>query len=103
MNALTKVSPFRANNERNPRIGFKMKKKGKSERAKEFAKRMKRTQEEAQTALKKAQKEIKKQTNRKKEEAEEYREGDLVLLSTKDIKWQIKKKNRKANGEIPIR
>jgi len=33
---------------------------------------------------------MKKFTNRKLEEGEEYRVGDLVLLSTKDLKWQIK-------------
>jgi len=39
--------------------------------------------------LKKAQKEMKKQADRKRGEAEEYRVGDLVLLSTKDLKWQM--------------
>ena len=32
---------------------------------------------------------MKKQANRKKGEAEEYRAGDLVLLSMKDLKWQM--------------
>jgi len=86
VNTSTKVSPFRANSGRNPRIGFKMRKQGKSEGAKEFAGRMKRIQEEAQAALKKAQEEIKKQADRKRGEAEEYRVGDLVLLSTKDLR-----------------
>jgi len=53
VNTLTKVSPFRANSGRDPRIGFEMRKQRKSEGAKEFAERMKRIQEEAQTALKK--------------------------------------------------
>ena len=35
---------------------------------------------------------MKKFTDRKQEEEEEYREGDLVLLSTKDLKWQIKER-----------
>jgi len=86
VNTSTKVSPFRANSGRNPRIGFKMRKQGKSEGAEEFAGRMKRIQEEAQAALKKAQEEIKKQADRKRGEAEEYRVGDLVLLSTKDLR-----------------
>ena len=33
---------------------------------------------------------MKKFTDRKQEEEEGYREGDLVLLSTKDLKWQMK-------------
>jgi len=33
---------------------------------------------------------MKKFANRKHREGEEYRVGDLVLLSTKDLKWQMK-------------
>jgi len=87
VNTSTKVLPFRANSGRDLRIGFEMRKQGRSEGAKKFAERMKRIQEEAQTALKKTQEEMKKQTDRKREEAEEYQVGDLVLLSTKDLKW----------------
>ena len=89
VNASTKVSPFRVNSGRDPRMGFEMRRQGKSEGAKEFAERMKGIQGEAQAALKKAQEEIKKQADRKRGEAEEYRVGDLVLLSTKDLKWQM--------------
>jgi len=32
---------------------------------------------------------MKKQADRKRGEAEEYQVGDLVLLSTKDLKWQM--------------
>ena len=60
-----------------------MKKKGKSKGAKKFVERMKKIQEEVQAALKRAQEEMKKQVDRKKGE------GDLVLLSMKDLKWQI--------------
>ena len=63
-----------------------MRKTRKSEGAKEFVERMKKMQEEAQVVLKKTQEEMKKQVNRKRGETEEYREGDLVLLSTKDLK-----------------
>jgi len=40
--------------------------------------------------LGKVQEEMKKFANRKRREKEEYRVGDLVLLSTKDLKWQMK-------------
>jgi len=90
VNTATKVLPFRANNGRDPRIGFEMRKKGKLEGVKAFMERMKKMQEEAQAALKKAQEEMKRQADKKKGETEEYWEGDLVLLSTKDLKWQMK-------------
>jgi len=86
MNTSTKVLPFKANSGRDPRMRFEMRKTRKSERAKEFVERMKKMQEEAQVVLKKTQEEMKKQVNRKRGETEEYREGDLVLLSTKDLK-----------------
>ena len=72
VNTSTKVSPFRANNRRDLRIGFKMRKQGKLEGAKMFAERMKRIQEEAKVALRKAQEEMKKQADRKRGEVEEY-------------------------------
>jgi len=87
VNTSTKVSPFRANSGRDPRMGFEMRKQGKSEGAKE---RMKTIQEEAQAALKKVQEKMKKQADRKRGEVKEYQVGDLVLLSTKDLKWQMK-------------
>ena len=40
--------------------------------------------------LGKVQEEMKKFANRKRREKEEYRVEDLVLLSTKDLKWQMK-------------
>ena len=35
---------------------------------------------------------MKKYANRRRREEEEYRIGDLVLLSTKDLKWQMKER-----------
>ena len=89
VNSSTKVSPFMANNGRNPRMGFKIRKKGKVLRAEEFAAKMKEIQEETQAALRKAQEEIKKQADRHRGEVEEYKVGDMVLLSTRDSKWQM--------------
>jgi len=54
--------------------------------------KIKKIQEEAKAVLGKAQEEIKKFTNKKREKGEEYRVGDLVLLSMKDLKWQIKRR-----------
>jgi len=86
----TKTSPFKANYGQDPKIGFKERRKGKYKAAEEFVERMRKIQEKVKAALGKAQEEMKKFANRKRREEEEYRVGDLVLLSTKDLKWQMK-------------
>ena len=47
---------------------------------------MKKIQEKAKVALGKAQEEIKRFADKKQRKGEEYRVGDLVLLSTKNLK-----------------
>jgi len=89
VHAGTKVSPFKANSGQDPRMGFEMRKKGKHEGAEKFAERMKNVQEEAKAALQKAQEEMKRYADRERGEVEEYRVGNLVLLSTKDLKYQM--------------
>jgi len=85
----TKVSPFKANNGRDPRMGFELRKKGKFKEANKFVERMQEIQGEAKVALSKVQEDIKKYADRHRGEVEEYRVGDLVLLSTKDLKYQM--------------
>jgi len=85
----TKVSLFEANNGRSLRMGFKLRKKGKFEGAEKFTKRMEEVQGGAKAALAKAQEKMRQYTDRKREEAVEYKVGDLVLLSTRDLKWQM--------------
>jgi len=70
-------------------MGFEERKKGKYERAEKFIEKMKEIQEEAKAALGKAQENIKKYADRKKAEVDEYKVGDLVILSTKDLKYQM--------------
>jgi len=72
----TKVSPFRANNRQDPCMGFELRKKGRFEKAEEFATRMKEVHEEVEAALKKSQEEMRKYNDRKRSEIEEYRVGD---------------------------
>jgi len=50
---------------------------------------MKEIQEEAKAALGKAQEEMKKYVDRKRAKVNEYKVGDLVMLSTKDLKYQM--------------
>ena len=66
-----------------------MRKKGKYKGAKKFAEKMRSIQEEAKAALQKAQEDMKRYADRERGEVEEYRVGDLVLLSTKDLKYQM--------------
>jgi len=86
----TKILPFKANYGQDPRMGFEGRRKRKYEVVGKFVERIKKIQEEAKAALGKVQEEMKKFVNRRQREEEEYRVGNLVLLSTKDLKWQIK-------------
>ena len=85
----TKMLPFKANYRQDPRMGFEMRKKGKYEGAKKFVTKIKEIQKEVKAALGKAQEEMKKYADRKRGEANEYKVGDLVMLSTKDLKYQM--------------
>jgi len=95
----TKVLPFKANNGQDPRMGFEARKKGKYERAEKFVEKIKEIQGEAKATLTKAQEDMKKYADRHRSEAVEYKVGDLVLLSTKDLKWQMINKRSKKLTE----
>ena len=86
----TKILLFKANYSQDPRMGFERKRRGKYKAAEKFAERIKRIQEKAKAVLGKVQEKIKKFANRKRREEEEYKVEDLVLLSMKNLKWQIK-------------
>ena len=88
----TKTSPFKANYGQDPRMGFEGRRKGKYEVAGKFIEKMKKIQEEAKAVLGKAQEEMKKFGDRRQGKEEEYKVGDLVLLSIKDLKWQMKER-----------
>jgi len=57
--------------------------------AEKFIEKMKEIQEEAKAALGKAQADMKKYADKKRSDIEEYKVGDLVMLSTKDLKYQM--------------
>ena len=81
----TKVSPFIANYGRELRMRGDIRKKGKVERVTEFVERMKKVHKEARAILKKMQKDMKRQADRGRKETEEWKKGDKVMLSTKDL------------------
>ena len=92
MHTATKMSPFQVNYEREPRMGFNIRKKRKNEKAEEFVREIKERHEEARAALVKSQEKMKRQANRSKKEAEEYRVGNKVLISTKDFSMELIKR-----------
>ena len=74
-----KISPFKVNYSQDPRMEFEGRKKGKYKAVGKFVEKIKKIQEE-----------MKKFGDRRQGKGEEYKVGDLVLLSTKDLKWQMK-------------
>ena len=80
-----KVSPFIANYRRDLKMGGDIRKKGKVEKVTEFVERMKKVQEEAGAALKKIQGEMKRYADKSRKETEEWKKGDQVMLSIKDL------------------
>ena len=95
----TRSSPFQVNYERELRMGFDIRKKGKNEKAEEFVKEMKERHEEARAVLVKSQEEMKRQVDRSRKEVEEYRVGDKVLISTKDFSAELMKRVTKKLTE----
>ena len=95
----TKISPFQVNYGREPRMSFDIRKKKKNEKAEEFVKEMKERHEEARAVLVKSQKKMKRQADRNRKEAEEYRVGDKVLISTKDFLAELMKRVTKKLTE----
>jgi len=85
----TKTLSFKANYGQDSRIGFEVRKKGKYERAEKFVVKIKKVQEEAKVVLGKVQEKIKKYTNRKRGKVDKYKVEDLVILSTKNLRYQM--------------
>jgi len=70
-------------------MGFEGRKKEKYAGAEKFVEKMKEIQKEAKAALGKAQEDIKKYADRRRSEVNEYKVEDLVMLSIKDLKYQM--------------
>ena len=104
IHSMTKVSPFIANYGREVRMGRDIRKKGKVESVTEFVERMKKVHEETGAALKRTQ-EMKRYTDRSRRETEEWKRGDRVLLSTKDLVFKerpVKKLTERYIGPYEI-
>jgi len=88
----TKTLSFKANYGQDTRIGFEVRKKGKYKGTEKFVIKMKEIQEEAKVVLEKTQEKIKKYADKKKTEVNKYKVEDLMILSTKDLKYQMIKR-----------
>ena len=66
-------------------MGGDIRKREKVEKVTEFVERMKKVHEEAEAALKKMQEDMKRQADRKRKETKDWKKGDRILLSTKDL------------------
>jgi len=73
-------------------MGFEMRKKEKYKSTEKFVIKIREIQEKAKGVLEKAQKEIKRYVDRKRAEVNKYKVEDLVMLSTKDLEYQILKR-----------
>jgi len=85
VHSATKVSPFMANYGRELQMGADIRRKGKVEKTMEFVERMRRVQEKAGVVLKKAQDKMRKQADRGRQEVEDCKKDEKVMLSIKDL------------------
>jgi len=70
-------------------MGFERRKKGRYQGAEKFIEKMKEIQKKAKVVLSKVQEEMKKYIDKKRAEVNNYKVGDLVMLNTKDLKYQM--------------
>ena len=66
-------------------MGGDIRKREKVESAMKFVERMKKVYEKAGMALKKVQEDIKRQADRGRKETKNWKKGNRVILSTKDL------------------
>jgi len=81
----TKVLPFMTNYGKELRMEGDIRKRGKIEKVMEFVERMKKVHEKAGAVLKKVQEDMKRLADRERKETEDWKKGDRILLSTKDL------------------
>ena len=76
-----------------------IRKKRKNVKAEKFVKEIKKIYKKAKVMLKKSQKEMKKYIDRNRKEKVVYKVEDRVLLSTKNLMWQIRNREIKKLTE----
>ena len=76
-------------------MSFEIRKKGKYVKTEKFVKEIKKMYEKVKAALKKLQEKMKKYVDRNRKKVVEYKVRDRVLLSTKNLVWQVRNKKIK--------
>jgi len=84
-------------------MGFEIRKKKKYVKTEEFVKKIKDIYEKVKIVLIQLQKEMKKYADKNKKKIVEYKMGDKVLLSTKDLIWQMRNRETKKLIEKFVR
>ena len=99
-----KILPFYANHGFNPQMGFEPWRDVKVQAVDKFVDKLKKVQEEAKVALHKAHDDMKPFADWMGAHAPEYKEGDQVWLSTKNlnINWPSRKLTERQIGPYTI-
>ena len=92
---IMKSLPFKINYKIESRISFEIRKKRKNVKAEKLIKKMKEIYKKVKTALKKLQKETKRYADRNRKKTVEYKVEDRILLSTKNLVWQMRNRKMK--------
>ena len=92
---MTKSLLFKVNYGWELRMNFEIRKKGNNTKVKEFVKDIKKTYKKAKAVLRKSQEKMKKYIDRNRKKVIEYKVRDRVLLSTKNLMWQMRNRETK--------
>ena len=92
---MTKSLLFKVNYGWELRMNFEIRKKGNNTKVKEFVKDIKKTYEKAKAVLRKSQEKMKKYIDRNRKKVIEYKVRDRMLLSTKNLMWQMRNRETK--------
>jgi len=92
---MTKSLLFKVNYGWELRMNFEIRKKRNNTKVKEFVKDIKKTYEKAKAVLRKSQEKMKKYIDRNRKKVIEYKVRDGVLLSTKNLMWQMRNRETK--------
>ena len=79
------MSPFFVNYGYHPRMGVEPRREVKVQLVEDFVSKMQKVQEEVEAPLKKARDDMMRHVDRTRAHTPEYKVGDLVWLSTKDL------------------
>ena len=92
---MTKSLLFKVNYGWELRMNFEIRKKGNNTKVKEFVKDIKKTYKKAKAVLRKSQEKMKKYIDRNRKKVIEYKVRDRMLLSTKNLMWQMRNRETK--------